>query len=267
MCGDVESNPGPKQSTLTEDGMISTESPQSMKLRNGNKTSGANIDDTRAPFEQMLKEMKQLNGKMDNLASNLNTKINNLNGEVQKLRSEAKVTNDKMKSLESENKQLNEKIDRLENKLDSQQGQLKRDNLIFQGIKQDVNETWDDSEEKVKHFIKDKLNIADNIEFERVHRMTGSRVKPQPIIAKFSHFKDRSNVLKNARINRSSLDAGMRVGEDFSDLVREKRRKLWPSMQNALEEGKRATMRYDKLIIEGEVYIYDLKTQTVVTNG
>ena len=265
LCGDVESNPGPKQSTLTDTGVTVTNDSQTMKLRSGNSATGSKVSTpSEAPWADMLKEMKQLNGKMDTLSTKLNEKIDGLNTEVQKLRSETKECNDRINSLEDTNRQLNEKIDKLESKLDYQQGQSKRDNLIFHGIEQSENETWEESENKIKHFIKNKLNIEDHVDIERAHRKSAARTKPQPIVAKFSHYKDRTRVLKSARLMRESLDHGQRVGEDCSDMVKEKRRKLWPTMQKAIEDGKRAAMRHDKLIIEGDVYVYDSVSQSAV---
>ncbi|XP_070550019.1 uncharacterized protein [Ptychodera flava] len=201
---------------------------------------------------------------MDDMSRTLNSKIDHLNTEVQKLGGQVKEANERISIVEVENRQLREKVDKLEMELDKQRGQSKRDNLIFYGMEQSGNESWEQSEEKVQDYIKDTLNIEENIELDRVHRLYGSKAKPQPIIAKFSRYKDRVKVLKAWRQTKNITESRVRVGEDFSDMVKEKRRKMWPTMNEAIKEGKRATMRYDKLIIEGEIYIYDDKAQDVV---
>ncbi|XP_070549919.1 uncharacterized protein [Ptychodera flava] len=201
---------------------------------------------------------------MDGLSTNLNRKIDELNEEVLKLAGQAKESDERIACLEAENRRLNDEIDKLETELDKQQGQTKRENLLFHGLEQNDNETWEETEEIVKEFIKSNLNIDEDVDIERAHRITTSRAKPQPVIAKFSRYKDKVKVMKQARVLKNTLDTSVRVGEDFTERVREKRRKLWPTMNQALTDGKRATMRYDKLIIEGEVYAYDTKAEEVI---
>ena len=46
----------------------------------------------------------------------------------------------------------------------------RRNNLHFDGLMEDPNETWDDCERKVQDFLLNKLNIEGNIEINRCHR-------------------------------------------------------------------------------------------------
>ncbi len=55
-----------------------------------------------------------------------------------------------------------------------------------------------------------------------------------------------------------------RVTEDLTRRVREDRRALAPTFADALKRGKQPKIRYDKLFIDGNVYKYDSKKDTVV---
>ena len=65
------------------------------------------------------------------------------------------------------------------------------------------NETWEESEHKVKDLISNTLQIdADNIEIERAHRVGTKRPtsdKPRTIVAKFLNYKHRDMVLNERR--------------------------------------------------------------------
>ena len=125
---------------------------------------------------------------------------------------------------------------------------------------------------------------------ERAHRIQGSE-KPRPVIIKFSFYKDREKVLKtyrqkrkiandlireheNERQNANGADANgaddnpdeinfglfrkdITMCEDFPNRVMKARNDLRKFLKSAVAEEKRAYLKYDKLIIDGEIYEYD----------
>ena len=107
-----------------------------------------------------------------------------------------KVNNDK---LQGENEELRKKMDTLNTKVDQLENQSRRDNLIFHGLTDVNNESWTDSEIKVRQYIASNLSMDEtDISFERAHRLN-TRNSPRPIILKFSHFKGREKVLRKYR--------------------------------------------------------------------
>ena len=62
------------------------------------------------------------------------------------------------------------------------------------------------------------------------------------------------------------MGSGKRISEDYSFTVREKRRKKKvPHMIRGRESGLNASLRFDKLMIEDNVYTFDLVNDRVVT--
>jgi tetrahydromethanopterin S-methyltransferase subunit B len=83
----------------------------------------------------------------------------------------------------------------------------RRNNLIFYGIPEEVNETSAKTESLLYSFLEDKLKLKvddiDGILIERAHRLgkrNANGEKPRPIIAKFSFYKNKEFMLSNARI-------------------------------------------------------------------
>lgn len=176
-------------------------------------------------------------------------------------------------------------MDNLTKKVDQMENQSRRENLIFHGMTETDDETWEQSETKVRHFISDDLSLDDSrISIERAHRLN-TRKSPRPVIVKFSHYKDKEKVLRtyrekvkelkeNQHVNEDaaaqgqpseasddqepeSLFGGIRVAEDFSARVRKARASLRPFLRDYLKNKQDAFIKFDKLVVDDVTYVYD----------
>ena len=145
---------------------------------------------------------------------------------------------------------------------DRLEGQSRRKNLIFHGIPETNKETWEQSEDKIKQIINEKLKI-ESVSFERVHRLN-TKNKPRPIIAKFSSFKQRSEVFQS---RKNLQNTNIYINEDFTRRVRDIRRNLRPVMKTHKEAGRNVTMVYDHLIVDGTRHDWDPIAKTCFTFG
>ena len=273
-AGDVESNPVPpkgktksvKQSKLTDEFIprMSTRKERPPPVNTSSSTEELTDDDdsdegNKITMNDLMRELKKtktgLSKQIDKLSVDLNEKVTNLTDDVSQLRRELQTANETIAAMSEENKVLTGKISDMEKIVDKQEGQMKRDNLIFRGIEEADIESWDDTEVKLKEFITTNLEIdGEQIEFERAHRLVNSKLRPRPIIAKFSKYKQRDQVLGSGY---KLKDTDFKITEDFSTKVREKRWKLGKFLMKARSEGKIAHLKYDKLKIDGELYVYD----------
>ena len=80
-----------------------------------------------------------------------------------------------------------------------------RNNLRFDGFQEETNETWEESESIITDFVKEKLEIEEDILIERAHwtgkiqRNDGTRNRKRTIVVKFLNFKDKSRILHTYR--------------------------------------------------------------------
>lgn len=226
---DVESNPGP--------------------LRSGKQTE---LDESTA--QTILKEIRELKANQDSSAATINKKIDGLTGELKKLKQDVKDAKDDAAEAREENRELREEIGRMQQKVDQLEGQSRRENLLFFGVEGDKNETWKQSETKVRGIVTDKLGIdGDDIALERAHRLK-SKGETAPIIVKFSFYKDRCAVLAAAKKLKGSP---ISLSEDYTVRVRNIRRKLMPFLNEQKQQGKKAKLSYDKLVIEGKSFAWN----------
>ena len=125
-----------------------------------------------------------------------------------------------------------------------------KDNLHIYGISEKESETWDECEQEVQSLIKDKLGIAENIVIERAHRIkekenSDNPGKPTTIVSRFLNYKDKTNILKNAKKLKGK---NIFINEDFSHETMELRKELWEKVKKHRDEGKIAYLHYRTVV-------------------
>ena len=222
------------------------------------------------------REVRKTNQKFDSLE----TEVNNLKTNHENLKSDHEELKTSHENLQRVNEALSQKVAGMSQKLDQLENQSRRENLVFHGLKDKTNESWEESESNVRKYISEDLGLDDSrISIERAHRLN-TKSSPRPVIVKFSLFKDKDRVLKAYREKRaneqennsqaSGQDADtrsepkVRVAEDFSTRVRRIRRCLHPFLKNYLKENQDAYIKFDKLVVDGTVYTYDEDTKSLV---
>ncbi|XP_077543323.1 uncharacterized protein LOC144155629 [Haemaphysalis longicornis] len=135
-----------------------------------------------------------------------------------------------------------EKIDDLENR-------SRRSNVLFFGIEDtDQSESWEASETHVREFCSNKLSVT-AASIARAHRLGRfSAEKTRPIIAKFYNEKTRRDVetilSKGVKLKNTTFS----ISRDFSEAVRDKRRKLLQFSRVIKKEGDRVRLVFNKLM-------------------
>ena len=238
-------------------------------------------------------DVKHMNRKFDRLEKS----VQSIKKDNKKLKAQNKALKEQVDEMADTLEKLDKKSTEIEQKNERLEAQSRRENLKFYGIPESAKESWEESEEKVRKYISEELDINERqIKIERAHRM-GSKSKPKPIIVKFSFFKDKDEVLKTyrqkqkaRRENESAQGEGgdhdtqgvqgqyqdgmvqdensymkdVRVTEDFVERVTRERTALFPFMKDCWKDGKEAFLRYDQLVVDGVPHIYDSETKMPV---
>jgi hypothetical protein len=127
-----------------------------------------------------------------------------------------------------------------------------RDNIVINGIREDDDEKWHQTKEKVAKFLKDDLRIHDELPLDRVHRM-GHGPKPRPIVAKFLTSDAKSLVFQNVKNLAGKVN--LSISEQFPPEIQQRRKELWPLYKQAKQnQVKNVKWNVDKLIINGSVH-------------
>ena len=162
----------------------------------------------------------------------------------------SKQSKEKIQEAERKVEQLEQNNNIMKKEIIDLKARSMCDNLVFYNIQ----EQGENAMEKIFSFLGNELKIESpqqNIKIDLAHRMGRKQPeKTRPIVVKLNYFQDREAIRQ-----RAHLPKGKRYGisEQFPQEIAQQRKKLIPLYKKAKQEGKRATIKYDKLIVEGRV--------------
>ena len=170
---------------------------------------------------------------------------------IQQQGSAIEALNKKCESLERCNEQLRQELNFQSHQLDTLDNRGRCYNVMFIGIPREEGETQQSCENKVRQLVGDAIdNVNDGI--DQVLRVSDA------IVVKFKSLKHKKPVLAHSTSLRQQK---VSVREDYSDMVRQ----TWSLMKQSMQQnGKRATLRCDKLFTDEGVYTYDTSNNSVV---
>ncbi|KAL8611607.1 hypothetical protein ACOMHN_062885 [Nucella lapillus] len=183
------------------------------------------------------------------MENKLMCRIDHLSDKCDILQCDVDAMQDICDSVKEENEQLHNRVHTLEGQLDVVENQNRKSNLLFFGIPTTASEVWSDSEKKVCDFIKNDMGISDLV-------VGFAHWVGKAIMVRFQSIKAKEQVLIQARRLKHS---SVYVREDFSPAVRKKRNALQPLLRSLRDDGKRAYLRFDRVVWEGTSYTFDVE--------
>ena len=130
--------------------------------------------------------------------------------------------------------------------------QSKRNNLVFRGIPEEKDETWDDCEAAGRKILEEKVGMEEawrdtDIAIERTHRIRRfSKGRTRPIVVKFAIINTKNNVFKNkSKVQGSDY----RIQEQFNDKITQERKSFQSMIEKAIKEEKPSFVRYKKAAV------------------
>ena len=223
-------------------------------------------------LQQVLDKLGEMDKKIESVMENvagLEKTMTNIQSEVSSLKVRADLAETKLKEmdtglqfangevedLKTQSRNNQQCIESLKERILYQEVYNRRENLRFFGLPESTESTIEDSSEVLYRFLERDLDIegARSIEFQRVHRLGRKKAgTSRPIIARFLRYPDRERVFKAALEAQDEI--GVKVYADLPKEIQENRKKQWPRLKRAREEGKIAYFSRkepDKLFIEG----------------
>ena len=122
-----------------------------------------------------------------------------------------------------------------------------KENLLFHGM---LESTYEDCETIVKTFIKEKLDIPQDIIIDRAHILGKPRGKTMPIVVKFHQYTDRELIRTTAADKREHLKTlNQGVGVQQTKAVLQKRRDMSAAYDPEKAAGKTVKWGGAKLML------------------
>ena len=154
--------------------------------------------------------------------------------------------------LKEQKEKLEKKIVEMERKMDDPESRSKRNNQIVHGLYRVDMETSEDCEAALKDLIRDKLELADDVQLDTEHRLNA---KPSfPMEARCTFFKDKVNIVK---AKNKLQESDVFTEDDCCFRVRDEKRKLVAHLKKVRSESGRVTVVFDPTFIEGKKITVD----------
>lgn len=97
---------------------------------------------------------------------------------------------------------------------------------------------------------------------QRAHRIGVYREqKKRPIIANFASYKERQEILSNAKKLKGSE---LSIDQDFAPATREVRKRLWEYGKAHKSESTKVRLNFDRLSLDEKTYVWDDEKNEVV---
>lgn len=218
------------------------------------------LNSLESKVEGVLEKFTSLESSVKGIKSeiaSLSDKTASVEKSVGEMDNNLKFMNSEIEELKSKIRDNDMEIKSLNDRLLYQDVYSRRENLRFFGIPESTDKTEENAREVIYRFMETELELdnARDIDLQRVHRM-GAK-KPgysRPIIARFLRYPDRERVFERALEMKEEID--VKIYSDFPKEIQERRKRQWPRLKRAREEGKRAFFSKkepDKLYIDGQL--------------
>ena len=155
-----------------------------------NSTSSGEMVGNDHTLKDITHMLITINSKFDDVKSDMSDikeSYSSLKIEMHELSETITDLKEENKALKEENVVMRTRLETVEKKTDDLESGSKRNNIIIHEIHRKEDETRQECEELVCEMITDKLELAETIQFDRVHRLNA---KPySPIVARCTFYK------------------------------------------------------------------------------
>ena len=253
-----EGEPNTMSTTLNSENCSTNTSDSGSEDDSSGSESESEEEDVAKWGKTLLRYTKKLNKNIESMS----VKQNEMSSKLTKYETDhahtAKVNTKlglRIKQLELENIDLREMHIDIKEKLLDLEFHQRRNNLVFDGIPEVINESDYDCFQKIIYLIRTLPGIiSENVKIDRCHRLGASGGgRAHSIIACLNWYGDMTTILRN----RSKLPRGVFVSEDLPIEWVDSRRVLRPLFMKLkeMDEYKHSTfLTKDKLIVKGQTY-------------
>lgn len=196
--------------------------------------------------------------KLEEIKNVMNKQIQKLDLKVSNFQEQINVFVNKIESMEAENIELSSEIQILKTSLSGLQRKNKTNNLILYNVPNANDSNSQELETKVMIFLQNVLKA--NVELHDIDfiRKIGRKEAQGPILVKFVAFRKKMEVLK---LSGNLKGTKISISQDYLYEVRQVRKQLLPYLHKARRSNCRAFLKYDKLIIDNELYTLEQLNQ------
>ncbi|CAK1594927.1 unnamed protein product [Parnassius mnemosyne] len=191
------------------------------------------MDEIKKLLENMQREIKQQKTDMLEMKEDIKISINN-------------NINEKFKNLQLKNELLEKKIEEQTIAINNFERHIRRKNLVIFGV-EEQEKSYHELEKRIIDILNTNFNLKyDNNNIEAVRRLGRKSDKVRPVVITLSTLGLKIYIQKNKkRLEKTPYY----IKQDYPIEILKKRKELQTQLKKEKELGKKALIKYDKLIV------------------
>lgn len=209
-------------------------------------------------MEKILEDIQAKLTRMDTRTE----RIESIETKIDKVYSEMEVTRKEHQELKKQNKILEARIKMQEKHMEEMEREIRKRKIVIQGINEEEDESNLILYEKVRLLMREMgitINMEQEIEeMRRLGKKDTNKKGTRPILVEFGSLRKKKEVMSK---KRNLKNTKVWITDDYPKTILEERKELLKYMIKAREEGCRANITYNKVIINGESYTVEQITQ------
>lgn len=176
--------------------------------------------------------------------------------EAKVYKDELERTKERVMNLEYGQNIILDELNSLRKFVDNEETINRKNNLVLFNFPESQNETISILMDNFTALLNNKLHIdANKNEFDYVRRIGGRKARsPRPVLIRCITTWRKHELLS---ANPALKNEGMSLAEDLPPKTRRIRKELIPFMLEARQQGHQASLRRDRLMIDGALYSLD----------
>ena len=180
-------------------------------------------------------DVQDLKTSLNFISTDFEEKVKNISDNVTLVKKEISNTNLLNHDDRTAVKYNREKLVDLEDR-------SRRNNLRVDGMIESERENWEVTEEKVKSLFREQLNISEEIEIDRAHRVgRWDKNKPRTIVLRCHRYKQKVEIQRAAKKLKGT---GVYVNDDYSNETLQIRKELLKTARELKLQGKERSKSY-----------------------
>ena len=183
------------------------------------------LEKTEAKFIAKVDTLLDIIAQKDVAINRLNEQIGEVQRSIEVTDQRVRIHDEKIQNLDYHADSAFKELNYLVDKSADLEDRSKRNNLIFNGIQEEVDrESNEDCEKKLRNLIvnQDMLNGKSLVQFDRVHRLGSKKngaTRSRPIVCRLTFFKDKQTILKNGpKLKGTNISMSEQYSEQTVDL-------------------------------------------------
>lgn len=155
--------------------------------------------------------------------------------------------------LKQENQRLKKTIKDQEERLEQVEREIRRNNIIVQGLADIDEEKQEEVTKKVQEMLRDiGVEINPDADIKEITKLgTFKTNKKRPILVKLQTRNKKMEIFERTKELKGK---DIWINDDYTKKVQEDRKHLIPHLKQAKQLGHRAYLRYNKMIVNGRAY-------------